>query len=136
MSHDAPHIRQQKGFTLIELLIVVVIIGILAAIAIPKYASVRKRSYKATMMSDLKNLAHHQEVHHNETFTFSDDLDALGATASEGVTLDIGEADGDGWAAIATHQAVTGEQCGIYHGEADPANGSPASEQSVVECTY
>ena len=51
----------RTGFTLIELLIVVVIIGILAAIAIPKFGSTKEKSYIVTMKSDLRNLVMAQE---------------------------------------------------------------------------
>jgi len=48
--------RNQKGFTLIELLIVVAIIGILAAIAIPQFSAYRQKAYNSAAVSDLKNL--------------------------------------------------------------------------------
>src|SRR5258706_5022398 len=55
------HMTNKKGFTLIELLIVVVIIGILAAIAIPKFANTKDKPYVAAMKSDLRNLATYEE---------------------------------------------------------------------------
>src|ERR1700682_5947210 len=53
----------RKGFTLIELLIVVVIIGILAAIAIPKFANTKEKAYIASMKSDLRNLVTAEEAY-------------------------------------------------------------------------
>jgi len=53
--------HNKKGFTLIELLIVIVIIGILAAIAIPKFSNTKDKSYVAQMKSDLRNLATYEE---------------------------------------------------------------------------
>ena len=55
--------RRRQGFTLIELLIVVVIIGILAAIAIPKFANTKDKAKIASMKTDLRNLMSAQEGH-------------------------------------------------------------------------
>ena len=56
--------KNQKGFTLIELLIVVAIIGILAAIAIPQFASYRQKAYNSAAQSDLKNFKTAMEAYY------------------------------------------------------------------------
>jgi prepilin-type N-terminal cleavage/methylation domain-containing protein len=58
--------RNQKGFTLIELMIVIAIIGILAAIAIPQFSSYRAKSYNAAALSDVRNLRTDLEAYYAE----------------------------------------------------------------------
>jgi len=128
--------RGQRGFTLVELLIVVVVIGILASIAIPKFTAVREKAFKAAMMSDLKNLASQQEVYHNDFFTYAGTVTAALAVPSEGVTISINEATGTGWSATAVHAALGSEQCGIYHGNAAASGGSPATAVGIVTCSF
>jgi prepilin-type N-terminal cleavage/methylation domain-containing protein len=121
--------RDNKGFTLIELLIVVVIIGILAAIAIPKFSATREKAYFAAMKSDLKNLASQQEIYYSDTYSYSTVLQAdLAFTNSDGVTVVVGVATGSGWNATAWHAALTtAEGCAIFYGTAAvPTVGSPA----------
>lgn len=127
--------RAKAGFTLIEMLIVMVVLGVLAAIVVPKLNVTRERSYFAAMKSDLKNLAAHEEAYYADTYTYTSSLSALEFRTSDGVTITINEATTSGWAATATHQGLAGEQCGIYYGSATAANGSPATVPGRVECT-
>jgi type IV pilus assembly protein PilA len=48
-------LKEKKGFTLIELMIVIAVLGVLAAIAIPQFSSYRARGFIATARSDVKN---------------------------------------------------------------------------------
>jgi prepilin-type N-terminal cleavage/methylation domain-containing protein len=124
--------RDNKGFTLIELLIVVVIIGILAAIAIPKFSATREKAYVSAMKSDLKNLATQQEIFYADNYLYSTDLAALGFAESEGVTVAVGVATGTGWNATATHTG-TSESCALFYGDA-AAVGS-ATVAGAIVCT-
>ena len=82
-----------QGFTLIELLIVVVIIGILAAIAIPKFANTKAKAVVTAMRSDLRNLASTQETYWTDNKSYYGgvipDLAALTFRPSQGVTVTI-----------------------------------------------
>lgn len=60
----------RKGFTLIELLIVVVIIGILAAIAIPKFASTKDKAKLASIKTDIRNFMTAQEGYFSDFATY------------------------------------------------------------------
>ena len=111
----------QKGFTLIELMIVIAIIGILAAIAIPNFISYRKRSYDTAAQSDLKNLMTAQEAYFVDFQKYADfdktswsaatDSVTLGdaeAFISKGVTVDCAAAAGDSYTMTAYHSSGTG----------------------------
>lgn len=63
-------LRNRKGFTLIELLIVVVIIGILAAIAIPKFATTKDKAKLASVKTDLRNFMTAQEAYFSDYATY------------------------------------------------------------------
>ncbi|GMR12411.1 MAG: hypothetical protein BMS9Abin29_0600 [Gemmatimonadota bacterium] len=127
--------QKVRGFTLIELMIVIVIIGILASIAIPKFSSTREKAYLAAMKTDLKNLATQQDIYYDEAYVYASQLSDANHSQSEGVVITINEATGTGWAGTATHFGLPGESCGIYHGDAAPAGGAPASLPSQVMCT-
>ena len=126
--------ESHRGFTLIELLIVVVVIGILAAIAIPKFSAMREKSYIAAVTSDLKNLASQQEIYLDQAYTYTTVVSNLNLTVTENVSLSINEATGTGWAATGTHSGLAGAQCGIFYGSASAANASPAVTSGTVVC--
>src|SRR5690606_32389318 len=103
----------------IELLIVIVIIGILAAIAIPKFGKTREKAYFNAMQSDLRNLQSQQEVYYSNP---DNDYEYAAATTdltdfeeSSGVTVAIVAAGQTGWSATAGHAALTAAQiCAVY----------------------
>ena len=109
--------QNRKGFTLIELLIVVVIIGILAAIAIPKFANTKEKAYLAAMKSDLRNLATAQEAYLSDYTVYATSAVNANFTPSTGVTVvsPITAYSGKGWTASTTHTA-TAKTCAIAVG--------------------
>jgi prepilin-type N-terminal cleavage/methylation domain-containing protein len=113
--------RGQRGFTLIELLIVVVIIGILAAIAIPKFAATKEKAYISKMKSDLRNLATAQEAYSADNpgigyYGGAVPNPALLYNPSSGVTVTITDFGPAGWAATAQHAQAPGRTCALFLG--------------------
>ncbi len=129
--------RDNKGFTLIELLIVVVIIGILAAIAIPKFSATREKAYFAAMKSDLKNLASQQEIYYSDEYSYTANVTSLGFVSSDGVAV-TPTGTSTGWNATATHAALAATMgCAIYYGGASAVTVGTATPSAPGEmaCT-
>jgi prepilin-type N-terminal cleavage/methylation domain-containing protein len=140
-------LQNRKGFTLIELLIVVVIIGILAAIAIPKFSATREKAYFSAMKADLRNLQTQQEIFYSGVDVATkevrykyaaDATDAdLAFAESQGVEVEITKGDENGWTATAKHKSFGAEKdtrfCAVFVG--DGYDLAPADVAGVVTCT-
>jgi type IV pilus assembly protein PilA len=122
----------RRGFTLIELLIVVVIVGIIAAIAIPKFNATKGKAHAAAIKGDLHNLATAQESYFFIWQTYSTDTTALNFKSSSGTQLSIITATVGGWSAIATHPLSYPLTCALFNGSV--AAPSPATAEGVIAC--
>jgi prepilin-type N-terminal cleavage/methylation domain-containing protein len=104
----------RRGFTLIELLIVMFVVGVLVAIALPKFAHSKEKAYMTEMKSDLRNLASAEEAYFADSVRYTASLGDLSYRQSTGVNqpeISIGQGY---WTATITHTQIFGAfTCGI-----------------------
>jgi prepilin-type N-terminal cleavage/methylation domain-containing protein len=94
----------RRGFTFIELLIVMVVMGVLAGIGIPRIRNMKERSYQATLRSDLGALRTAEEAYYAENLRYTTDLSLLDFRRSSNVDITIVTTDPlKGWSALARH---------------------------------
>lgn len=136
-SHSQPRTyampRARAAFTLIELLIVVVIIGILAAIAIPKFQNTKGKANAAALRSDLRNLVVAEEAFFYDSVKYTTDTAALKFRPSPGVIITLITPASGGWTATATHPLSYPLQCVIFYGNVSPLP-VPAQQEGVPAC--
>ena len=128
-----------RGFTLVELLIVIIIIGVLAAIAVPSITGARERAFVSEMQSDLRNGINYQILHAaddaNGHYGTTPDIEALGFTSSDRVTVTWTPATGAeayGVIGSASHSSTAAE-CEIRYGRSGPG-GAATIYENVVRC--
>lgn len=123
----------RPGFTLVEILAVVVVIGILAAILIPKFGSSKKHANYAAVKADLHNLITMEESFFYDYSRYTTDLDSLKFTPSRGVVLTVEEATNNGWSAKAYHPDSWPKMCAVFFGSATAI--PPATDPGALDCT-
>jgi len=123
-------VNSRNGFTLIELLMVVVIIGLLAAIAIPKFTNTKEKAYIAAMKTDLRNLATAEEAFFYDSAKYSLVFTQMNNFApTVGVSITVNEATAKGWSATAI-SVNTARKCYVFSGTATPV-GSATIEGNI-----
>jgi prepilin-type N-terminal cleavage/methylation domain-containing protein len=141
----------RRGFTLIELMVVTVIMGLLASLAVPRYALFKQRALTTAMVSDLRHVA---EAEEGFLFTYGDYAGSIGPfevagsggggsipfVPSEGVVITLsyhGGGGSTGWSATAHHNgmsATNADDCGIFMGDLSNAPNVAVTAPGVVAC--
>ena len=107
---------RRTGFTLVELLVVIVVIGMLASIAIPKFANSKQKTALAAMKSDLRNLVTAEQAYFSDWGTYTATLSTSLYRATTGVTLGAITVTTGGFSASATFPGATTFTCAIELG--------------------
>lgn len=125
-------IRSRRAFTLVEILIVVVIVSILVAIAVPRFAYTKQSAYTGQLKSDLRNMVLAQEGYYNQHGTYATDVALLAPSfvPSARNTLTVVQATGYGWSGTAT-SANTSVICAVFFNVSPVA---PATIDSQIAC--
>ena len=128
-------LKMRKGFTLIELLIVVVIIGILAAIAIPKFANTKSKAYVTAMKSDLRNLVTAEEAFFSDSSYYTQTVASLKYQNSTGVLAPTIVTGSGLWSATVTHSQLQTPlvTCGVAVNTTNPIVGTAAEGEPVCK---
>jgi prepilin-type N-terminal cleavage/methylation domain-containing protein len=124
-------LQARQGFTLIELIIVVVIIGLLATIAIPKFAGAKEKAMLAAMKSDLRSLVMQEESYLIDNASYTTSLPPTVYRVTTGVIGPTIALTADGWTAVVGHKA-TAKTCAIFIGSTPIA---PAVVEGEPRCT-
>lgn len=109
--------HDNDGFTLVELLVVVVVIGILTAIAIPVFLNQRKKGFEAQTKSDLRNAETAEETYHTDYFSYTQSLAGLQA---EGWSMSV---DTTSFTVISVHSDANNDAAAGYCLSATSASG-------------
>jgi type IV pilus assembly protein PilA len=140
----------EQGFTLIELMVVVLIIAILLAIAIPTFLGARNSANARAAQSNLRNALTAEQTEWTNTQTFSADTSTTGMAGIEGsltwttgapasgnvVSVTVGDVDTSGnYQAVALEATGKDHNCYTVLQSNDPANSFTAYNVASGSCT-
>lgn len=114
-------LTNQKGFTLIELMVVIAIIGILAAIAIPKMSSATDSAKIAKIQADLRTISGAEAIYYSQQGSYTSDMSVL---VSAGLLASTVTPPTSGGATSYTLSATTGEATYVFSGKTYSSNGT------------
>ena len=124
--------RHRPGFTLVELMIVCVVLGVLAALAVPSLRNTRGKAAAASMKSDLRNIAAAEEAYYSQNHVYTTDLSLLFFDPSPGVTVTFGTTNSLGWTARTDHPNANPLTCAMFAGSVTPM--TPATAEGTIAC--